>query len=212
MERRVDYILHVAIFSYLLKLIYSPPSKVARRNARDLCSEGHITPSCSHMHVSFPYAVLVSCQTVCWDWGLIRCGGPCRSTNQHRRDLCSFSVTNSAKHISICTHTRTPSLCPLPHYMRHERLGRGRHKPWGAEEGWGGFRGAVKLAVCDYDSFDSQKREQINKIPCGSGRNGEKEHKMEGQRRWRKEDWETLGGAQKVFSWWHLKRKKIQEI
>lgn len=159
MERRVHYILHVAIFSYLLRLIYSPPSKVAHRNAGDLCSEGHIAPSCSHMHVSFPYAVLVSCQTVCWDWGLIRCGGPCCSTNQHRRDLCSFSVTNSAKHISICTRTRTPSLRPHPHHTRHKRLGRGRHKPWGAEGRDGGFRGAVKLAVCDYDSFDSQKRE-----------------------------------------------------
>lgn len=162
MERRVHYVLHVAIFSYLLRLIYSPPSKVARRNARDLCSEGHIAPSCSHMHVSFPYAVLVSCQTVCWDWGLIRCGGPCCSTNQHRRDLCSFSVTNSAKHISICTHTHTHTRRPCASFPTTHVM-----SVWGEEDmnhgeqrgGMGGFGGAAKLAVCDCDSFDSQKRE-----------------------------------------------------
>lgn len=77
-----------------------------RCRCADLCSGGQISPSCSHMHASFPYAVLGWCQTLCRDGGLIRHEGPCHSTNQHRWDFCSFSVTGSAQQSSICAASR----------------------------------------------------------------------------------------------------------
>lgn len=133
----------------------------------DLCSGGQISPSCSHMHASFPYAVLGWCQTLCRDWGLIRHGGPCHSTNQHRRDFCSFSVTDSTQRTPYARLLRAlsatgeprsaigPSPCKSPQWWKWEAVVSGERKTQNRERG--GFGSAIKLAACDCDSFDSQE-------------------------------------------------------
>lgn len=136
-----------------------------RCRCADLCSGGQISPSCSHMHASFPYAVLGWCQTLCRDGGLIRHEGPCHSTNQHRWDF---------------AHSLSPAPLNKAPYARHRALsatgeprsaigssprespGAGGRSHWTrlgkTQTGSGeGFGSAIKLAACDCDSFDSQE-------------------------------------------------------